>query len=121
MATLETSSSADRRAAPPARPFEPVFARRFAGLLSILGGLALWELVSRLLVANALFLAAPTQIVAAIYSLARSGELWAHIWISAVEFALGYVIASILGIGLGMAMAQSEIAKKALQPWISGL
>jgi NitT/TauT family transport system permease protein len=121
MATLETSSSADRRAAPPAPPFEPVFARRFAGLLSILGGLALWELVSRLLVANALFLAAPTQIIAAIYSLARSGELWAHIWISAVEFALGYVIASILGIGLGMAMAQSEVAKRALQPWISGL
>jgi NitT/TauT family transport system permease protein len=121
MATLETSSSADRRAAPPAPPFEPVFARRFAGLLSILGGLALWELVSRFLVANALFLAAPTQIIAAIYSLARSGELWAHIWISAVEFALGYVIASILGIGLGMAMAQSEVAKRALQPWISGL
>jgi NitT/TauT family transport system permease protein len=121
MATLETSSSADRRAAPPARPFEPVFARRFAGLLSILGGLALWELVSRFLVANALFLAAPTQIIAAIYSLARSGELWPHIWISTVEFALGYVIASILGIGLGMAMAQSELAKKALQPWISGL
>ena len=120
MATLETSSSTDRRAAPPAPPLEPVFARRFAGLLSILGGLALWELVSRFLVANALFLAAPTQIIAAIYSLARSGELWSHVWISAVEFALGYVIASILGIGLGMAMAQSEVAKKALQPWISG-
>jgi ABC-type nitrate/sulfonate/bicarbonate transport system permease component len=35
---------------------------KFAGLLSILAGLALWELVSRMVVANALFLAAPTQI-----------------------------------------------------------
>jgi NitT/TauT family transport system permease protein len=120
MAALETSTPADIRAAPPARSLERITARRFAGLLSILGGLALWELVSRFLVANALFLAAPTQIVAAVYSLGRSGELWPHIWISAVEFALGYVIASILGIGLGMAMAQSEVANKALQPWMSG-
>jgi len=121
MATLETSSSAELRVASPARPLLSLSARRFAGLLSILGGLALWELVSRFLIANPLFLAAPTQIVAAIYSLARSGELWPHIWISTVEFVLGYGIASVLGIALGMAMAGSEIAKKALQPWISGL
>jgi NitT/TauT family transport system permease protein len=118
MATLRTSLSADLRTTP--RPSEPVFARRFAGILSILGGLALWELVSRFVVANPLFLAAPTQIVAAMYSLAASGELWPHIWVSAVEFVLGYVIASLIGIGLGMAMAQSEVAEKALRPWISG-
>jgi NitT/TauT family transport system permease protein len=117
MATLETNSPA---AAPPAPPFEPVFARRFAGILSILGGLALWELASRFVIANPLFLAAPTQIVAAIYSLAKSGELWPHIWISATEFALGYVIASVIGVALGMAMAQSEVARKVLEPWMSG-
>jgi NitT/TauT family transport system permease protein len=121
MATLETSTSTEVRAEPPAQPFDSITARRFAGVLSILGGLALWELVSRFVVANPLFLAAPTQIVGAIYSLAKSGELWPHIWISAAEFALGYVIASMVGIALGMAMAESEVAKKALQPWISGL
>ena len=50
-----------------------------------------------------------------------SGELWPHISISAVEFALGYLIASVLGVAIGMAMAESEIARKALEPWISGL
>src|SRR5689334_2984331 len=90
-------------------------------MLSVVGGLALWELVSRVLVANALFLAAPTQIFAAILALARSGELWHHIAISGVEFALGYVIASAIGIGFGFAMASSEVAKRMLQPWISGL
>ena len=38
-----------------------------AGTLVGLGGLLFWELVSRLLVANPLFLAAPSQIVYAIY------------------------------------------------------
>ena len=81
----------------------------------------LWEIASRFLVANALFLAAPSQIAVAIYHLAVTGQLWHHIGISAAEFAIGYVIASVLGIALGLAMASSATMKQALQPWISGL
>jgi NitT/TauT family transport system permease protein len=92
-----------------------------AGVLSVLGGLALWELISRYLVANALFLAAPSQIVIAVIKLAHSGQLWRDIVVSASEFALGYVIASVLGIALGLAMAWSKTAKQSLQPWVSGL
>jgi NitT/TauT family transport system permease protein len=91
-----------------------------ASILSVLGGLLLWELVSRFVVANALFLAAPSEIVVALYNLAVSGELWRHIAVSAEEFALGYVIASVLGIALGLAMASSDIVKRAAQPWVSG-
>src|SRR5437764_12128183 len=91
-----------------------------AGLLSVAGGLLFWELVSRLLVSNALFLAAPSQIVVAIYRLSLTGELWRHMVISAQEFALGYVIASAIGIGFGFGMASSVRFKQAMQPWISG-
>jgi NitT/TauT family transport system permease protein len=94
--------------------------RYFAGILSVAGGLLLWELISRFLVDNALFLAAPSQIAVAIYNLAVTGQLWHHVGISAAEFALGYVIASILGIALGLAMASSATMKQALQPWVSG-
>jgi hypothetical protein len=41
-----------------------------AGTLSVVAGLLFWEFVSRVVVANALFLAAPTQIGAAIVALA---------------------------------------------------
>jgi NitT/TauT family transport system permease protein len=103
----------------------PVIAVRrhgqLAGVLSVMGGLALWEFISRVIVANPLFLAAPSQIVGAIYSLARSGQLWQHLSISAVEFALGYVIASLLGILAGLAAARSVIVKQAMQPWMVGL
>ena len=86
----------------------------------MLGGLLFWELVSRLLVANALFLAAPSQIVYAIYPLTLTGEMGRHIAISAVEFAIGYVIASVIGIAFGFGMASSARFKQAMQPWISG-
>jgi NitT/TauT family transport system permease protein len=95
--------------------------KNFAGILSVVGGLLLWEVVSRLFVANALFLAAPTQILQAIYSLTLSGEMERHIAISATEFAIGYVIASAIGIAVGFGMANYPTFKQAMQPWISGL
>jgi NitT/TauT family transport system permease protein len=95
--------------------------RFLAGTLSVVGGLLLWELASRVLVANQLFLAAPSQILQATAALFVTGEMQRHIAISAAEFALGYVIASILGIAVGLGMASSVRFKQAMQPWISGL
>src|ERR1700733_4975208 len=125
-----TSDSVKTATPPEARPVEaaavPALAdtlrrRYLAGILSVAGGLLLWEFISRVLVANALFLAAPSEIAVALYKLAATGELWHHMAVSGIEFVLGYVIASILGIALGLAMASSVTAKQALQPWVSGL
>lgn len=88
---------------------------------SIFGGLALWEIVARWIVNSKLFLAAPSQVVLAIFGLSATGELEKHIIISSQEFILGYVIACVLGVALGLAMATSKPAKQALQPWVSGL
>jgi NitT/TauT family transport system permease protein len=92
-----------------------------AGVLSVVIGLLLWEALSRILIANSLFLAAPSQIIVATIQLAKTGELWRHVSVSAWEFIIGYVIACIIGIALGLAMASSVTAKQVLQPWISGL
>src|SRR5207253_359792 len=64
--------------------------------------------------------AAPTQIAEAIWSLTLNGQMERHIGISAAEFAIGYVIASVLGIAVGFGMANSARFKQGLQPWISG-
>lgn len=95
--------------------------RSVTSLLSIIGGLLIWEGISRFGVDNALFLAAPSQIAYAIWKLAVSGDLWRHIYISGVEFIIGYLIAAVLGIAVGLLMAESERAKRILQPWISGI
>jgi NitT/TauT family transport system permease protein len=121
---VKTVRSAESRpAAPASAPSRggALHPRYFAGILSVAGGLLLWELISRFVVDNALFLAAPSQIAIAMYNLAITGELWKHIRVSAAEFALGYVIASILGIAIGLAMASGETMKRVLQPWVSGL
>jgi NitT/TauT family transport system permease protein len=91
------------------------------GTLSVAGGLALWEIVSRFFVTNPLFLAAPSQIFVALVQLTKSGRLGYDIWVSTVEFVLGYCIAALIGIALGLTMASSERTKQVLQPWVSGL
>ena len=119
---VKTANPPDTQPVEPASVQPPDVLRRYAaGFLSVVGGLLLWELISRFLVDNALFLAAPSQIAVAIYNLAVTGQLWHHVGVSAAEFALGYVIASVLGIALGLAMASSATMKRALQPWVSGL
>jgi NitT/TauT family transport system permease protein len=100
--------------------WQTISQKYLAGTLSVAGGLLLWEFVSRVLIANALFLAAPSQIVYAIYQLSQTGELERHIAVSAAEFAVGYVIASVIGVAFGFGMASSVRFKQALQPWISG-
>jgi NitT/TauT family transport system permease protein len=91
------------------------------GAVSILLGLSIWEFISRVVIDNALFLAAPSQIIGAIVNLAATGELEHHMAVSGAEFAIGYVIASVLGIALGVAMAESATVKQMAQPWVSGL
>jgi NitT/TauT family transport system permease protein len=120
--TTMTAPQTEPAESPPAHRFFGALRRKYlAATLSVLGGLLLWEFISRVLIANALFLAAPSEIIVAIYHLAVTGQLWHHVGVSAAEFALGYVIASVLGIALGLAMASSATMKQALQPWVSGL
>jgi NitT/TauT family transport system permease protein len=120
-----TLSEHERSAAPSRAAGRDLFAafrrNHLAGLVSIATGLALWEVLSRFVVNNQLFLAAPSQIVGAIITLGETGELWHHIGVSGLEFIIGYVIASVLGIALGLAMASSVLGKQVTQPWISGL
>jgi NitT/TauT family transport system permease protein len=119
---VKTANPPDTRPAAPVSVQPSDVLRRYAaGFLSVAIGLLIWELVSRFVIANALFLAAPSEIAVAIYNLAVTGQLWHHIAVSAAEFALGYVIASVLGIALGLAMASSDTVKQACQPWVSGL
>jgi NitT/TauT family transport system permease protein len=126
-ATSEGLKAANAAAARPAEPgaglrlLTTLRRHYLASTLSVTGGLLLWEVISRFVIANALFLAAPSQIAVAIFNLARSGQLWRHIGVSSAEFALGYVIACVLGIALGLAMASSDTFKRAAQPWVSGL
>ena len=116
----DRSATEEREASPSSTRLLAFPGKGGVALASLAIGLLLWELISRFAVANKLFLAAPSQIAVALANLTTSGTLGRHVAVSAGEFALGYVIASLLGIAIGLAMAASPRAKQALQPWVSG-
>lgn len=91
------------------------------GLASIATGLAVWELISRFVIGNKLFLAAPSQVAVALVELAATGELQKHVTVSALEFFWGYTSACLIGVVVGLMMASSRTAKQVLEPWVAGL
>jgi NitT/TauT family transport system permease protein len=122
----QTSNSMNDTAAPRAEPRKkarsPGFLDRNGwGLVSILSGLALWEIISRFLIGNKLFLAAPTQVAVALVELSMTGELQKHFIVSALEFFWGYASGCVLGVALGLLMASSRRSKQILDPWVAGL
>lgn len=88
---------------------------------SVIGGLLIWEIFARFIIGSKLFLAAPSQIAVAVYQLTMAGELQKHVWISSVEFFVGYTVACVAGVAIGVVIASSVPAKQMLQPWVSGL
>lgn len=93
---------------------------RALSAISVVAGFVLWELVGRYM-GTGLFLAVPTQIAAATVELWRRGELLNHITVSFTEFGLGYVIAVLLGVPIGLLLAVSGRARATLGPWVDGL
>ena len=90
-------------------------------LLSLATGLVLWELVGRFVVTNKLFFVPFSAVLGSIGAWVADGSLWLHLGVSATEFALGFVLAAVVAIGLGLLMGTSRLAKEIFDPWVSAL
>ena len=54
------------------------------------------------------------------FSLAAKGQLWKDVRVSGEEFLVGFLIASVAGILIGLAMSSSKSISAIFQPWVSG-
>ncbi len=76
-----------------------------------------WQLVG--LRVSPLAFATPTAVVAALYHLAKDGELLSSFETAMADFSLGFVIAVAISIPLGTLLGVSRIAERALNPYIN--
>src|ERR1700704_757558 len=90
------------------------------GLLSlVIVGLA-WEIAGRS--GRWPYLLAPlSDIWVKFVQLTVSGELTRHVLVSLNEFFVGFAIAAVVGIGLGIAIASSDTARDFIDPWVSAV
>ncbi len=106
---------------------ESAIARWYRGHASILRSLAsllvvalVWEIAGRS-GRWPLLIAPLSDIWLKFLQLASSGELMRHITVSLNEFFVGFALAAIVGIALGVAIACSDTVRDVADPWVSAV
>jgi NitT/TauT family transport system permease protein len=90
------------------------------GLLSLIVVGSLWEIAGRS-GRWPLILTPISDIWSKFIDLTASGELVRHILVSLNEFIVGFAIAAVFGILLGIVIASSKAAKDFIDPWVSAV
>ena len=89
------------------------------GFLSIMIGLVLWEVLTRLLLENELLIPPPSSVVRALWRLSASGRLNQHLLATLFEFVCGFSTACVIGIALGYLMGRHRWFDDLMDPWIA--
>ncbi|MEE8348720.1 MAG: ABC transporter permease [Acidobacteriota bacterium] len=90
------------------------------GFSSVMLFLIAWESAVSFGWVNALFLAPPSDVVASLWELS-STRLWGDVYVSGLEFVIGFVLSVILGIPLGLWVGWNRRAYYVFSPFLSGL
>ena len=83
--------------------------------------LLLWEAGSRAGVISPIVLPAPSEAVAALVDLVRTGALWQHLSASLYRLVLGWSAGSLVGVTLGLLIGLFSLARATLVPVVSAL
>ena len=87
-------------------------------LAILVGGFGAWEIAARMKWIDPYLISSPNAIANRLWSLARSGAMVDHVYVSAIETLLGFVIGAVLGILLGMALALAPRVALVLDPFM---
>jgi NitT/TauT family transport system permease protein len=88
-------------------------------LVSLASALALWELAA--LNVDPVLFTSPTKVAVAGYKMILSGELWTYLWPSLVVLGIGFSLAVVAGIGIGLLLARFWVLDIALNVYITFL
>ncbi len=89
--------------------------RKFVSPLLLL---AIWELVARMGWVPRWFLPVPTDVLKTLLDITLSGTLLDHVAISMVRATIGYVMAAVVGVSLGLLIAWSKVMEDFFDPLI---
>ncbi|MGH6768519.1 MAG: ABC transporter permease [Xanthobacteraceae bacterium] len=86
--------------------------------------LLLWELLPHLITFSAgtkLFFATPSQVVGSLWTMFATGTIWAPLSVSASGFAVGLVLAVVVGVPLGVLLGRSDTLNAMFDPFVTAL
>jgi NitT/TauT family transport system permease protein len=86
-------------------------------LLSVLLFGGIWQYVGAH--TNPILFTTPIKVAEAFWDLLRTGELWPAFYGSLRDLGIGYGLAAVVGITIGMAMGRSPVVEKMLNPYVN--
>ena len=98
--------------------FDTVLGRAVLQLLAVAIFFALWEIGVRAGYISAFLMGSPTGIFATFWKLILNGELFSDSWYTLFEAILGFIIGTIFGSLLGLALWYSVFVAKLVEPFI---
>jgi ABC-type nitrate/sulfonate/bicarbonate transport system permease component len=113
-ASLIAGSRKRRRMAPAVRA-------RIIGTVAVVLFVSSWEGVVRFGMVNPLFTSSPSRIINTFIKMSHEGVLGKDLRVSGAEFAIGFSLAIVVGILIGVAMGWYRDVSAALQPFVSAL
>jgi NitT/TauT family transport system permease protein len=92
--------------------------RSIAGFVIFFG---VWQFLSSIGWINSVLLPSPLQLCAAAYELMSAGILWTHTLASLSRVLIGFLLAAVVGIGLGLALGWSEVLSDLVRPLVESV
>jgi len=94
---------------------------RWLAVISPLGLLLVWEVLSRTGVTDPRFFPPPSTIIRTLADMVRSGELPFHIGVSLRRILIGFVLGSVPAVLLGLAMGLARPLRALLMPIVAAI
>lgn len=91
---------------------------RTVGLISLVSALVLWELAARYQLVNPVLMPPPSAVAVALRNMVVDGDVPQPLLHTIYLFSIGYAIASVLGIAVGLWMGCSCFADALLEPLV---
>lgn len=98
-----------------AKQYEPVI----IGTLSVIFVLTVWQLVANARIMPVLFLPGPSDVAQAFVKLFETDEIWLDIATSGQEMAIGYGMAIVIGLAIGLGMGWYSRFQYAMDPFVN--
>lgn len=116
---MQQESSTKLQVSPPPRFVKPRFsARKLASLLTLVVGLAVWQLVASLQLYPAFIIPPPVAVLDKLRDVVLDGRLWLHTQTTLIEVCGGLLIGVSTGLALGYVIAKSKLLEDILSPLI---
>lgn len=90
-------------------------------LISVVGGISVWQLAIWILEPNPLIIVGPTDVIRDFMDMLASGEIWRHLGVSLRAFSIGYIVCALISIPLGLFIGTNRMVRAYVDPWISAL